>query len=66
MKIEFVKEVNLDGSIFYSTEVDGQYFSGSGSSNEQKAREMYKKIVSGKLKKKEILETTEISTYAHH
>ena len=63
MKIEFIKEQQGMESIptFY-TQVDGMYVSGSLSSDQSRARELYDKIVANKgvLNIKEVLHKTEI------
>lgn len=62
MKIEFVKEQKLDGTLMYYTQIDGHYFSDSLSFDEEKAYERYKLIVKSKGNKellKEVLESNE-------
>ena len=62
MKIEFVKETKADGTISYSTEINGNYVSGSFSRNYEQAYESYNNIEknNGVLEIREVLESIEI------
>lgn len=58
MKVDFVKEVNLDGSIVYYTNIDGVYVGNSMSHDSITAMENYERIISPDTKP----ETTIIRT----
>jgi hypothetical protein len=62
MKIEFVKEQKLDGTITYYSQIDGFYVSDSLSFDEDKAYERYKRLVEANGEKKviEVIESIEL------
>ena len=60
-KYEFVKEIKINGMVFYYTKKDGAYVSDSLSSDEQIARDTFNRIVEGgSATTNIILETREI------
>lgn len=61
MKIEFVKQIKSNGDIFYFTEIDGEYLSGSVSTNIEKAKIFYDAVVENKGNLKYVLESKEIN-----
>jgi hypothetical protein len=60
MKIELVKEVELNGETYYSTEIDGKYVENSISKNYEIALKNYKNIKDGERKIKEVIKSEEI------
>lgn len=50
MKVDFIKEVNPNGSIMYYTNVDDVYVEHSLSNDSIKAMENYERILEGKNK----------------
>jgi hypothetical protein len=62
MKIEFVKEIKIDGKILYFTQVNGSYVSDSLSYDIDKAKLIYNNIIEnkGKIDFTEVLESVEI------
>lgn len=60
-KIEFVRETQIDGNVYYYTLVNKIVVSGSCKMDEGKARELYNNIVNKEGNPGvEVLETTEI------
>lgn len=57
MKLELIKECRIDND-WYSVYADGKYI--SGSSDIEKAMNIYDKVASGKLESKIILKSEEI------
>jgi hypothetical protein len=62
MKIEFIKEQKLDGTITYYSKIDDSYVSDSLSLDKDKAYERYKKLVESKGDKKSIIEVEVIES----
>ena len=62
MKIEFIKETKIDGSVFYFTKVDGRFVDKSLSFDYDKAKVYYDNIVThkGNLNFEEVIESVEI------
>ena len=60
-KIEFIKETQIDGHVYYYTQVNGTVAAGSCKMDESKARELYNNIVKNEGEPAvEVLETIEI------
>jgi hypothetical protein len=57
MKIEFLKEVQPSGDVYYYTNVDNSYSSGSAYQNYEKAKECFDKILANPFNTTEILES---------
>ena len=62
MKIEFVKETKIDGSVIYYTNVNGYYVSNTLAHNEEQAKNIYNVIIEnkGEYKNTTILDSIEI------
>ena len=62
MKIEFIKEIKIDGDAFYFTQIDGSFVDKSLSYDFDKAKLIYNNIIEnkGKINFKEVLNTVEI------
>jgi hypothetical protein len=61
MKIEFVKELLINGNFQWSTEIDGHYVANSLSNTEATARAFYEKIVQGKgVAPREVIDSVDI------
>ncbi len=59
MKIEFVKETKWDGTTYYYTNIDGLFISDTLKTNEDKAREIYNKILEMNGVKPPVIEVLE-------
>jgi hypothetical protein len=55
MKLEFIKETRVDGSVIYFTEKNGSYVSNSLSHDEEKGKEFFENIKNA-IPKKEVIE----------
>jgi hypothetical protein len=62
MKIEFIREIKIDGKIFYFTRVDSKFVDGSLSFEHDTAKKIYDNIIKnkGKINLEEVLESVEI------
>lgn len=63
MKITLVQEKSITGNFMYSVEVDGKFLTGSCSSNEAEAIEIFENVVAnkGKMPNKKTLLTYTIN-----
>jgi hypothetical protein len=61
-KIEFVERKDVDDSLWYFTQTNGCYVSGSGSYTKEKAYSFFKKVIEQSNKKpvETVLETVEV------
>jgi len=57
MKIEFLKEVQASGDVYYYTNVDNSYSSGSAFSDYEQAKAIFDKIIANPFNTTEILES---------
>lgn len=57
MKIEFLKEVQPSGDVYYYTNIDNSYSSGSAHADYDKAKEIFDKIIANPFNTTEILES---------
>jgi len=65
-KIEFVERKDVDDSLWYFTQINGCYVSGSGSYTKEKAYDFFKKYIEKSNKKpvETVLETVEVEEAA--
>lgn len=50
MKIEFIKERDVRGDVFYYTQIDGNFVSGSSSKDEAVGKKIYEAVLNAKGK----------------
>ena len=63
MKVEFVREVTVTGTVRFFTEIDGNYVSGTMALNESDGRDLYQVVLNRAGKPgREVLESNEVQS----